>query len=516
MRPELPVGARLQFFEKAWDILPADLYVRQILHVGHTLPFHTPLRAFQGIVSTSMVVGHRSEVLLEEVHSLLRKNAIELVPRGQERQGWYGHYFLVPKKTGDLRPILNLKPLNKKLVVDTFTMETLRQVIVAVSPGEWLAAIDLKDAYFHVPIHPSHKKFLRFAINGQCYQYRVIPFGLATSPRVFTKVLAPVMAHIRLRGVHIHPYLDDLLVRAESPELLQESLNIALDVLLQSGYMINVKKSQLIPTQDLRYIGGQINTAIGRVSLPKDRREVLTKLAASFKVGQYKTARTWLQLLGFMASTILVVRMARMRMRPIQLFVLSKWTYPQDLFRTLIMVPRFLLVHIQWWANPDNLSQGFPLSPPNVDHVLTTDSSGDGWGAVLDDQFTTQGMWSAQTRLLHINSLELMAVDMALKHFVHRLHHSVVLVRSDNISTCAYIAKEGGTVCPRLCIQTFHLLQWCQSQHILLRTAYIPGQENIHADRLSRYREMDTNLGYTLDNREWSLNIDVVLSLIHI
>ena len=60
-----------------------------------------------------------ADVLLEEVSALLRKGAIEPVPE-KERDGYYSTYFLVPKKTGDLRPILNLKRLNLCVVKPTF------------------------------------------------------------------------------------------------------------------------------------------------------------------------------------------------------------------------------------------------------------------------------------------------------------------------------------------------------------------------------------------------------------
>ena len=84
-------------------------------------------------------------------------------------------------------------------------METLRNVVLAVERGEWLASIDLQDAYFHVSIRPAHRKYLRFYLAGQAYQYRVLPFGLSTSPRIFTKVLQPVIASIRRQAIHIHP-----------------------------------------------------------------------------------------------------------------------------------------------------------------------------------------------------------------------------------------------------------------------------------------------------------------------
>ncbi len=69
--------------------------------------------------------------------------------------------------------------------------------------GDWFVTIDLKDAYFHIEILPQHRKFLRFAFGGEAYQYRVLPFGLALSPRTYTKcmdaALTPGHPHFKLQ-----------------------------------------------------------------------------------------------------------------------------------------------------------------------------------------------------------------------------------------------------------------------------------------------------------------------------
>ena len=55
-------------------------------------------------------------------------------------------------------------------------------------------------------------------VNKQVYQFTCLPFGLATSPREFTKLLRPVVALLRQQGVKLHVYLDDWLIRADNPE----------------------------------------------------------------------------------------------------------------------------------------------------------------------------------------------------------------------------------------------------------------------------------------------------------
>ncbi|XP_016330768.1 dihydroxyacetone phosphate acyltransferase-like [Sinocyclocheilus anshuiensis] len=76
-------------------------------------------------------------------------------------------------------------------------------------------AIDLKDAYFHVSILPGHRPFLRFAFEGRAYQYKVLPFGLSLSPRVFTKVMEATLVPLRQRGIRILNYLNDWLILAQ-------------------------------------------------------------------------------------------------------------------------------------------------------------------------------------------------------------------------------------------------------------------------------------------------------------
>ncbi len=112
---------------------------------------------------------------------------------GRDRAGPSSRYEVrvlqpLPKKSVGLRPILDLCVLNRALHRLPFKMLTPKRIFGCVRPQDWFAAIDLKDAYFHVSILPRHRPFLRFVFEGRAYQYKFLPFGLSLSPRVFTKV----------------------------------------------------------------------------------------------------------------------------------------------------------------------------------------------------------------------------------------------------------------------------------------------------------------------------------------
>ncbi|KAI2646504.1 hypothetical protein H4Q32_024931 [Labeo rohita] len=86
---------------------------------------------------------------------LLAKDAIEPVPPADMKTGFYSPYFIVPKKGGGLRPILDLRTLNRALHKLPFKMLTLKCILECIHPQDWFAVIDLKDPYFHVSILPS-------------------------------------------------------------------------------------------------------------------------------------------------------------------------------------------------------------------------------------------------------------------------------------------------------------------------------------------------------------------------
>ncbi|KAI2643109.1 Transposon Ty3-G Gag-Pol polyprotein [Labeo rohita] len=170
---------------------------------------------FDGVFPT-VVSPEQGLVMEQEVETLLRKEAIEVVPPHNRESGFYSRYFIVPKKDGGLRPIIDLRRLNRSVMKLKFKMLTVKQVVFQIRSEDWFVTIDLKDAYFHVSILPQHRKFLRFAFRGEAYQYRVLPFGLALSPRTFTKCVDAVLVPLRLQGICILNYIDDWLILAAS------------------------------------------------------------------------------------------------------------------------------------------------------------------------------------------------------------------------------------------------------------------------------------------------------------
>ncbi|KAF7245065.1 Unconventional myosin-Ib [Varanus komodoensis] len=279
---------RLKSQLSIWESITSDGWVLSIIQHGYgieidVVPSPNPIR----YTPTSLV-------LLDEIHQLLAKGAIRHLSLSEEFHGFYSRYFTVPKRDGGLRPILDLRALNRFITPKKFRMTTLQSILPLLGRGDWFASLDLKDAYFHISTHPSYRRFLRFAVDSEIYEFNVLPFGLATAPRVFTKCMAPVCAHLRLHGIRIYPYLDDWLLVSNTEAGLSSAV--------------------------INFIGARLDSTLARAFLPRDRRHAIAQCIA--RIRQARTVPAWSiqSLLGHMSASIAVVPHAKLRLRPLQLF----------------------------------------------------------------------------------------------------------------------------------------------------------------------------------------------------
>ena len=268
-----PVGTRLQKFWQVWLNLGASRKIVQILKAGYTLPFQNrPLLSRHSTVISCYVNHHKNSYLSEALHQLISKNAVELV-QNPNSLGVFNRFFLVPKPNNKWRPILDLSKLNLFLRVEKFKMETPETIRTSLQQGEWVTSIDLKDAYFHIPIQEQSRKYLRFHVQGQTYQFKALPFGLSTAPLEFTVVAKEVKLMAMHKGIRIHQYLDDWLVRAKSHQVcLQGSAENmprpGLDSQLReirAGTKTSLRLCRL-PIRPQNWVGSDPHQTVGRLS----------------------------------------------------------------------------------------------------------------------------------------------------------------------------------------------------------------------------------------------------------
>ena len=477
------VGGRLQNFWKIWALKGANPKVVSILKEGYVLPFKVrPPLIREPLIVSGYANPTRDSHLQEAVQALIKKKAVERV-RVRTSLAFFNRLFIVPKPNQKWRPILDLSTLNQFLCVKTFKMETPETIRTSLQQGEWVSSIDFSDAYFHIPIHFTSRKFLRFHFQNQSYQFRALPFGLSTAPMEFTAVVKEVKLMAQSQGIRIHQYLDDCLIRAPTEDSCHQGTQSLLALCQELGWMVNMQKSELEPQQVFDFVGYQYDLLNGLVRPTQNRWEALQQKVTGLLQNRSCRVRTFMSLIGLLTATEKQVPLGRLHMRPIQWHLKKHWRVPESLEKE-IPIPRSLHQHLQWWTQEKNVLKGQPLHPLRHAVQIFTDASKEGWGAHLGD-FTASGTWSVPESKLHINFLELKAVLLALKRFQQLVQGKVVLIATDNTTVVAYINKEGGMRSGSLCALLWRLLCWCNLRQIVLKARHIPGRLNVIADKLS-------------------------------
>ena len=209
------IGGRLQKFWQKWSLLGVNPRVVSILRDGYILPFkNRPPLVRDPLIVSGYANPLRNLYLKEALQALLQKEAVEMV-RVRTSLAFFNRLFIVPKSNQKWRPILDLNAVNKFLSLKTFKMETPETIRIFLQQGEWVTSLDFSDAYFHIPVHVKSRKYLRFHFQ---IQFRALPFGLSTAPMEFTCVVKEVKLMAQSRGIRIHQYLDDWLIRAPTKE----------------------------------------------------------------------------------------------------------------------------------------------------------------------------------------------------------------------------------------------------------------------------------------------------------
>ena len=167
-------------------------------------PLDRPKRVQDPIqVSSSLVVcSDKSESIFLPVIARRNRGTSQETGSGKGSESGNSRFlfptFLVPKKNEKLRTVIDLSLLNHYIHKQHFKMETVKSVRQSIMYSDWAVSIDLTDAYLHVPIHPTSRKYLRFVFNHQVFQFTALPFGMSLSPWIFTKLMNVVAAHLRL------------------------------------------------------------------------------------------------------------------------------------------------------------------------------------------------------------------------------------------------------------------------------------------------------------------------------
>lgn len=280
----------------------------------------------------------------------------------------------------------------------------------------------------------------------------------------------------------------------DTEEDCQNNVTDTVSLMTDLGFIIHEKKSVLVPTRTITFLGNNIDSEKMLVTLPVEKVCLIVQECRELYKRQYVKIRTVARVLGLMVSTFSAVEFAPLYYRIIEKGKILALKSSQGNFDSTMFISDEMRSELKWWI--DNLAtQKRHISHGNANLTIITDASSFGWGAICKGN-RVGGRWNDQESQYHINYLELLAVSHALKIFCKSAENIHVQIKTDNSCTVSYLNKMGGVRSEQCDSLAKQIWKWCINRSIWLSASHIPGIDN-EADFESRNFK---------DNVEWKLS----------
>ena len=490
----------MKYFLENWKKITNDQQILDI--VQHCqLEFIEGMNPINSICFQNHFTAEENIAVEKEIKKLLELKVIKEVEHHPNE--FISPIFLVPKKNGEYRMILNLKELNKSVVYHHFKMETFETALKLVKKHCFFASADVRHAYYTVPVLEADQVKLRFVKSGKIFQFTCLANGYSCAPRLYSKLMKPVYATLRSLGHTNSGYIDDSLLMGDTYVECEENVCDTVNLMSQLGFIIHEEKSVLIPTKNITYLGNNIDSEEMVVTLPSEKVCKIVQECRELHKKANAKIRDVARVLGLMVSSFSAVDFAPLHYRNIEKEKILALQKSKGNFESTMIITDRMKSDLIWWI--DNLpNQKRLICHDNPSLIITTDASLSGWGAVCEDQ-RIGGRWNEQESCHHINYLELLAVSHSLKVFCKLSENIHVQIKSDSTSAVAFIVKMG-TIKSDLCNDLAkYIWEWCIARSIWLSATHIPGFSNV-ADFDSRHFKQN-------DNIEWKLNQKLFLEI---
>ena len=366
-----------------WEKITSDPFILDAVTHCHIEFDSEPKPRFSATRPHSSFTEVEQTIIDDEIEKFLQKGIIRL--SSFEDGQVISPILTRPKNDGSHRIIFNLKRLNESVSYHHFKMDTLEAAIKLIRPSCFMTFINVKDAYYSIPIALEHQKYLKFIWRDQLYAFTSLPMGLSSSPRVFTKVMKPVFAYLRSQFSHTClGYIDDSFYLEDSYMECELATLRAVQLIISLGFKVHPEKSVIIPTQTLEFLGFVLFSIRMIVTLTSKKVDKILQLYQYFShPNKQFTIREVASFLGILVSSFPGVQFGPLRYRQIKAGKERNLKLNQGNFYALMTLSSNSLSEVCWWfSNIQSASKKIHQSSPDV--LIYTDASKTGWGAQIE------------------------------------------------------------------------------------------------------------------------------------
>lgn len=481
-------AGRIKHYYNNWCKLTSDPEILNIVK-GCRLDFQSV--PTQATVPRGLSFSPEESLLIDTEIARLLKAGV-LIKCAREKGDFLSPIFLRSKRDGGHRIILNLKKLNTHLVYHHFKMDTLRSVISMMRPGCYMCSLDVKDAYYSVPVANSDRKYLKFQWKNAYYQYTAFANGLSQCPRKYTKLLKPVFAFLRKQALISLGYLDDAYLQGSDMRDCAFNVYSTVTLFQSLGFVIHPEKSEFIPSQELTFLGFVLNSVLMRVSLTPDKASSIKHACQKLLVDKQPTIRTVSRVIGLLVASFPGVMYGPLFYRHLEFDKTHALKLNLGNFDAVLTLSHESLAELRWWEQ--NVTESYcPILQGDPDIIIESDSSLKGWGGYVKSCNTAiGGEWTpGDLDAMHINALELKAAFLALQSFCKHEQDKHVRLVMDNVTAVSYIRRMGGSKSKQCNDIAKQIWLFAMKHNLWLSSSYIKGSENTVADYNSRNFERE-------------------------
>ena len=438
------------------------------------------------------------DLIENEIEKLLHENVLE---KASYTEGEFiSNIFTREKKDSKIRLILSLKRLNENCSYKKFKMTGFKTATDLISKECWMGSVDLVSAYYSIPIAKVDRKYLRFIWKNQRYEFTCYPNGLSQCPRNFTKLTKPIFSYLHSLGHVVTGYLDDTLIIGDTKAECLRAINDSIHIFQNLGFTIHKEKSVLEPTQQITFLGFTIDSLDMKTRLSQDKRNHIRRLCSTTLKNKPIPIRDVAGLIGSLVSSFPAVEYGPLYYRHLENDKTLALAFNRGQWDRHMTLTTSALSEMRWWRDNIAVTEKC-ITRDNPALVITTDSSGYGYGIVCNNE-KTQGLWTQKEKeTFHINELELMASFFGLKIYANNMRNAHIELKLDNMSAVNCINKMGSSKLNKLNTLTKQVWEWCITRQIHITAFFIPGKLNVEADEASRKINIDT---------EWQLNPELL------
>lgn len=405
---------------------------------------------------------------------------------------WASPVLCVPKANGELRFCTDFRKVNKLIKSDVFPLPRIDDLLDKMSGCRYFSTLDLKSAFWQIPIEKKSRHLTAFVCQGQLYEYAKTPFGLKTSPAVFQRNMELV---INGASDYASAYLDDLIIYSKTKDDHLDHIEDVLKRLVKHNLQVKLSKCKFF-TEEVAFLGYVVSSE--GIKVNKKKVQAIVNMQPPSTV---KELRSFLGMCNYYRKFVEYFSQYNAVLTKL-LHKNVDWNFDEDCFVAFNKLKQ-ALTEAPVLASPD-FSRQF---------ILTTDACTIGIGGVLSQVFDEGErpiLYMSRTlngaeKNYAVTHLECLAIVWCVKQCQHYLTGQRFIIRTDHHALKWLMSVKD---------HTGRLMRWALSlMEFNFEVQYVKGKNNVVADALSRTPiPLKMNAVTLIENDSDVLNIDSLVN----